>query len=51
MRRKEDNMEMNMSEVVRLILGLREKGWNEKEINDFLVYIESGDEKFKPKKE
>lgn len=35
-------MEMNMSEVARLIFGLREKGWSEKEINDFLIYIETG---------
>lgn len=31
-----------MSEMARLILGLREKGWSAEEINDFLVYIETG---------
>lgn len=35
--------------VARLILGLRAAGWSEKEINDFLLFIESGEEKYKPK--
>ena len=38
-----------MTEVARLLLGLRAAGWSEKEINDFLLYIESGDEQYKPK--
>lgn len=42
--------EMNMTEVTRLILGLRSAGWSEKEINDFIVYIESGEEQYKPQK-
>lgn len=42
---------MNMQENARLILGLRAAGWDEKRINDFLLYIESGDEQYKPKKE
>ncbi len=41
--------EMNMQETSRLILGLRSAGWSEKEINDFLLYIESGEEQYKPK--
>lgn len=40
--------EMNMQENARLILGLRSAGWSEKKINDFLLYIETGDEKYKP---
>jgi hypothetical protein len=40
---------MNMQEMARLIRGLREAGWTEKEINDFLLYIESGEEQYKPK--
>lgn len=40
---------MNMQEITRLIKGLREAGWTEKEINDFLLYIESGDDNYKPK--
>lgn len=42
---------MNMQENARLILGLRAAGWDEKRINDFMLYIESGDEQYKPKKE
>ena len=40
---------MNMTEVARFLLGLRAAGWTEKEINDFMLYIESGDEQYKPK--
>lgn len=40
---------MNMTEVARLLLGLRAAGWSEKEINDFVLYIESGEEQYKPK--
>ena len=40
---------MNMQENARLILGLRAKGWTDTEIADFLLYIESGDEQYKPK--
>ncbi len=39
-----------MQEVARLILGLRAAGWSEKEINNFLLFVESGDERYKPKK-
>ena len=42
---------MTMQEMTRFILGLREAGWTEEKINDFIVFIESGDEKFKPKKD
>ena len=39
---------MNMQESARLILGLRSAGWSEKKINDFILWIESGDEQYKP---
>ena len=40
---------MNMQENARLILGLRYKGWTDTEITDFLLWIESGGEQYKPK--
>lgn len=40
---------MNMQEVARMILGLRADGWDEKKINDFMLFIETGDEQYKPK--
>ena len=40
---------MNMTEVARLLLGLRAAGWSEKEIIDFVLYIESGEEQYKPR--
>lgn len=39
---------MNMSEAARLILGLRAVGWDEKDINDFILFIETGDDQYKP---
>lgn len=39
---------MNMQEAARVILGLRAAGWDEKEINDFILYVETGEEKYKP---
>ena len=42
---------MNMSETARLILGLRAAGWDEKSINDFILYIETGEDAYKPKEE
>jgi len=39
---------MNMQETARLILGLRSAGWSEEKINDFLLFIESGEEQYKP---
>ncbi len=38
-----------MQEASRLILGLRSAGWDEKRINDFILWIETGEEKYKPK--
>jgi len=40
---------MNMTEVARLLLRLRASGWTDKEINDFVLYIETGDDQYKPK--
>jgi hypothetical protein len=40
---------MNMAEASRMILGLREAGWDEKAINDFILYVETGEEQYKPK--
>lgn len=42
---------MNMTENARLILGLRSKGWTDTEIADFILWIESGEEQFRPKAE
>lgn len=37
-----------MQESSRLILGLRAKGWSDTEITNLILYIETGDEKYKP---
>lgn len=37
-----------MTEVARLLLDLRVAGWAEKEINDFVHYIGSREEQYKP---
>lgn len=42
---------MNMQESSRLILGLRAKGWSDTEITNLILYIETGDEKYKPKED
>ena len=42
---------MNMQETARFILGLRSAGWDEKKINDFIMFIESGEEQYKPQPE
>ncbi len=39
---------MNMTEISRLIIGLREKGWSEEEINNFILWIGSGEERYMP---
>ena len=41
--------EMNMQGTYRIIIGLRAAGWDEKQINDFLLFIETGEEQYKPK--
>lgn len=40
---------MTMTEASRVILGLRAAGWAEKDINDFILWVETGDERYKPK--
>lgn len=40
---------MNMAESSRLILGLRAKGWTDTEITDFILWVETGEEQYKPK--
>jgi hypothetical protein len=40
---------INMTEASRIILALRAAGWNEKDINDFILYVETGEEQYKPK--
>lgn len=37
-----------MSEVARLILGLRAAGWPDDRITNFILWIETGEEKYKP---
>ena len=39
---------MTMTEMARLIKGLRAAGWSEEKINNFLIYIESGEDEYKP---
>jgi len=39
----------DMTRVARFVLGLRAAGWSEKEINDFILFIETGEEQYKPK--
>lgn len=36
--------DMQMSENARLIIALREKGWSDTEINDLVLFIETGKE-------
>ena len=40
---------MNMQEIARRLLGLRSDGWSEKKINDFLLFIGTGEDQYKPK--
>lgn len=47
--RKKEVRTVNMSESARLILGLRAKGWNDTEIADFILWIETGDDQYRPK--
>ena len=49
--RRKMSEDMTMTEIARLIEGLRTAGWEEKKINDFLLYIESGSEEYKPKED
>ncbi len=40
---------MHMQETARLILGLRAAGWDDTRIANFILWVETGDEKYKPK--
>ena len=42
---------MNMSESSRLIIGLRSKGWTDTEITNFILWVETGDDRYKPTNE
>ena len=46
-RGKEDKI-TDMQEASRIILGLRAAGWDDKSITDFILWIETGDERYKP---
>jgi len=41
--------DMNMSEVTRLILDLRAAGWDDTKIINHILYIETGEDKYKAK--
>lgn len=45
---KGGSQEVNMQETARMILGLRAAGWSEEKINDFILFIETGEEHYKP---
>ena len=40
---------MEMQIMARLIIALRSAGWDEKKINDLMLYLESGDDQYRPK--
>ena len=42
---------VNMMESARIMLGLRAKGWSDTEIVNFCIWVETGDEKYKPQEE
>ena len=42
---------MNMAESSRIMLGLRAKGWSDTEIVNFCLWVETGDERYRPKEE
>jgi len=48
MTKGEEDKTMNMQEASRIILGLRAAGWDDKSINDFILWVETGDERYKP---
>ena len=39
---------MNKQEASRIILFLRAAGWDEKSIGDFILWVKTGDERYKP---
>lgn len=46
--RNEQSGPMDMTKMSRLILGLRKLGLGDKELADFLLWVESGDAKYEP---
>lgn len=40
---------MILQETARLILGLCAAGWSDEKINNFMLFMESGEEQYKPK--
>ena len=46
---QKEEHKMTMTEASRLILGLRAAGWDDKAIADFILWIETGEEQYKPK--
>ena len=40
---------MKPEELSRFLYGLREAGWSGEEINNFLIYIGTGDEAYRPR--
>lgn len=46
--KRKEVVAMTMSEASRVILGLRAAGWDEKSINDFILWVETGEEQYKP---
>ena len=46
--KEKEGKTMNMQEASRIILGLRAAGWDEKSINDFILWVETGDDRYKP---
>ena len=39
---------MTQKEASRIILGLRAKGWNDTDIVNFILWVESGEEQYMP---
>ena len=42
---------MNMAESARIMLGLRAKGWTDTEIVNFCLWVETGEERYRPQEE
>ena len=39
---------MTQKEAARVILGLKAKGWTDTEIINFILWVETGEEQYKP---
>ena len=40
---------MTQTENSRMILALRDKGWTDTEKNNFILWLETGEEQYRPK--